>query len=176
MPTLKYSSHLLFQKAKRPCSTDDPFHSGTEGGGGGGAGEEGDTTPENRDDEDGDEATAPLSDGEKELRLALPSSSSSGSGGGSGGGSNGGGGGGGQSAGRSSTSSSSTVAAAAATPKVSVAVVTADGLAFIDSEYKCDYCLLTSECNRVGLAEDLLYCKDCQAKGERFSCTFLEAK
>ncbi|XP_019632541.1 PREDICTED: histone acetyltransferase KAT6B-like [Branchiostoma belcheri] len=32
------------------------------------------------------------------------------------------------------------------------------------SDPRCDYCLLTSECNRSGEEEDLLICKDCNAK------------
>ncbi|XP_002730583.1 histone acetyltransferase KAT6B-like [Saccoglossus kowalevskii] len=32
------------------------------------------------------------------------------------------------------------------------------------TDTKCDYCLLTAECNRNGKTEDLLVCKDCNAK------------
>lgn len=31
---------------------------------------------------------------------------------------------------------------------------------------RCDFCLLTANCNRNGDMEELLFCKDCQAKGE----------
>lgn len=34
---------------------------------------------------------------------------------------------------------------------------------------KCDYCLQTSASNRNGEPEDLLICKDCQAKGGSLS-------
>ena len=30
----------------------------------------------------------------------------------------------------------------------------------------CDFCLKTSSCNRQGLFEELLMCKDCNAKGK----------
>lgn len=33
-----------------------------------------------------------------------------------------------------------------------------------DSEPKCDYCLLTATCNPSGKSEELLVCKDCNAK------------
>ena len=36
----------------------------------------------------------------------------------------------------------------------------------VTNDPRCDFCLLTSESNRAGLPEDLLFCKDCQAKGE----------
>ena len=36
----------------------------------------------------------------------------------------------------------------------------------LDEDKKCDYCLLTSASNRNGDPEELLVCKDCQAKGE----------
>ena len=35
---------------------------------------------------------------------------------------------------------------------------------------RCDFCLLTATCNRNGVMEDLLFCKDCQAKGRIRSC------
>ena len=41
----------------------------------------------------------------------------------------------------------------------------APGNMYEETEARCDYCLLTSECNRNGQAENLLFCKDCQAKG-----------
>jgi hypothetical protein len=40
---------------------------------------------------------------------------------------------------------------------------TAERTSLIDE--KCDYCLLTEDCNRNGEEEDLLVCKDCNAKG-----------
>ncbi|XP_070562517.1 histone acetyltransferase KAT6B-like isoform X2 [Ptychodera flava] len=40
---------------------------------------------------------------------------------------------------------------------------------------KCDYCLLTAECNRAGDTEDLLICKDCNAKAHP-SCMNYSAK
>ena len=33
----------------------------------------------------------------------------------------------------------------------------------------CDFCLKTSSCNRQGLFEELLMCKDCNAKGNECS-------
>uniref|UniRef100_T1JP58 Histone acetyltransferase n=1 Tax=Strigamia maritima TaxID=126957 RepID=T1JP58_STRMM len=35
---------------------------------------------------------------------------------------------------------------------------------FEEPEPKCDYCLLTAACNYQGKSEDLLFCKDCNAK------------
>ena len=34
-----------------------------------------------------------------------------------------------------------------------------------DQVARCDFCLKGAECNRLGLPEDLLICKDCFAKG-----------
>ncbi|KAK2145444.1 hypothetical protein LSH36_681g02021, partial [Paralvinella palmiformis] len=41
-----------------------------------------------------------------------------------------------------------------------------DQPAVTDPEPRCDYCLQTSASNKKGHPEDLLICKDCQAKGE----------
>ena len=44
---------------------------------------------------------------------------------------------------------------------VTMAPVMIDGV-----EPRCDYCLQTSATNRKGEHEELLICKDCQAKGD----------
>ena len=36
----------------------------------------------------------------------------------------------------------------------------------VANDPRCDFCLLTSSSNKAGVPEDLLFCKDCQAKGE----------
>ena len=37
---------------------------------------------------------------------------------------------------------------------------------------RCDFCLLTASCNRNGVTEELLFCKDCQAKGKFLKSLF----
>ena len=41
-----------------------------------------------------------------------------------------------------------------------------------DPEPRCDYCLQTSASNKKGHPEELLICKDCQAKGGCFISAF----
>ena len=43
-----------------------------------------------------------------------------------------------------------------------------NGVSSAGKEDRCDFCLLTGECNRKGEPEQLLVCKDCQAKGELY--------
>ena len=35
----------------------------------------------------------------------------------------------------------------------------------IQADYRCDFCQQSSLCNRIGVFELLLFCKDCTAKG-----------